>query len=211
MDTPVEKRETPETRTHVLSEAECHRVLAVVRACACRNGVHRQDVEDMAMGFLVRILAYVKCHPEKDPAVVFSHAWLARAATNWIKNGLRANWRRQHRELALPTDSEEENEGDATPSRELISNEPSPYLHTVREDFHQRLRDSIADANLTPAQLALLKPLMNGESAADIARRTGRQPDAVRQLFHSIRKRLHASLLAHDLGYAEIAAYLSKF
>ncbi|MCW3052840.1 MAG: hypothetical protein JWN14_2010 [Chthonomonadales bacterium] len=211
MKTPIEPSEITGLQTRMPNDAECHHVLEVVRACACRKGLQNEDVEDLTMGFLGHLLSYVESHPEIDPSVVLMPSWLARAAANWIKNGLRDHWRRQNRESPLPSDSSEENEGEAASFPDLVSDGPSPFTEAVREDFHQRLYNAIADTHLTASQRALLKPFLAGERAVDIAHRTGRSPSTVRHGLGTLRASLRASLQAHDLGDAEIAAFLSNY
>ncbi len=208
METPVEKPEVAGTPQYMPSGPECHQILAVARTCACRTGMQREDCEDLAMNFLAHLLSYLERHPETDPSLVLSPAWLALSASNWTKNALRTQRRRQHCETAWPSGCAEE-EDEANPAVELPSNAPSPFQETVREEFLRRLQCAISDARLTRSQRALLEPLLAGERAVDIARRTGRSADTVRHGLKTLRGRLRASLNLHGLGDADVAEFLS--
>lgn len=209
METPLETPKTDTTYPHLLSGPECHQILAVVRNYARRAGMQQEDCEDHAMNFLISLLSYLKRHPEVDPSLVLSPAWLARVAANWTRNALRARIRRQRRESAWPSVSLEEDEGEASLSLELPSSEPSPFEKVVQKDLRRRLYHAIFGARLTRSQRVLLEPLLNGERAVDIAHRTGRSPETIRHGLRTLRARLCASLRAHGLGDADITTFLS--
>ncbi|MCW3096931.1 MAG: hypothetical protein JWL77_2549 [Chthonomonadaceae bacterium] len=208
MEVPVKKPETVAEQPYSLGDPECHQVLKVVRTYSRRYGTHRQDLEDDALGFLARILKYLECHPEIDPSVILSPAWLDRAAANWTKNCLRTQWLRQNRESLLPIGSAEEQEGESFPS-ELISHEPSPDTQAVRADFCRRLHAAIATSRLTPAQFEVLNLFMDGESVIDIAQRLHVSTDTIRHRLRKIWALLRSSLRRHGIGDAEVAAFLA--
>lgn len=209
MERPVGTLETDGAQSHVLNDAECNQILATVQIYARRNGLHRQDIDDIAQSLVVRLVSYLQSHPEKDPSAILSSAWLARATSNWTKNCRRAQWQQQNRELPLPTGSAEEQEGEAPPSPELMSNDPSLYTQTVRADFHLRLYNAIANSRLTPAQFDLLELFMNCESVTDIADRLNVRTDTIRHRLRRIWALLRSSLLRSGIGDAEVEAFLA--
>ena len=80
----------------------------------------------------------------------------------------------------------------------LVSDEASPLLDAERASIRLVLQTQLA--SLTEAQQQVLKSYADGESYADIARRTGVSKAAVRQMVERAANQIRPELQAHGLS-----------
>jgi RNA polymerase sigma-70 factor (ECF subfamily) len=107
------------------------------------------------------------------------HAWLKQIALNLVRDG----WRKR-RHVTVPLDN----------ALEIPARDVGPEGQALAGDERRRLLDALA---MLPAdyQTVIHLRLLDGLSAADVARVMGRRPDAIRQLQHRALKALRASLI----------------
>jgi len=170
-------------------------VLATARTFARERGLLAEDCEDFAVEFA----AWLCTHAE---AVGRAHApamscWVRRCASNAASNYARGIRRREHHIRCLSAR--------AADAGRAGGPDPDPVAATLRGEAMRAIRNALDQ--LPPAQRRLfVRHHLDGISAADIARSTGRTPGAVRQELLTIRRRLAALLANTDWTEEDLRA-----
>jgi len=155
------------------TEAQAWQLFSVARQQALRFKINRDDADDCAMEFVVRLLG--------DQHPVFADSWLRRCAVNHAKNYRRAQLRRQAKHLPWPDLVWSKGNSETGVPGEFAATGPGPDECLLCGEFWSRLRILLSCLQPLPRQL-FLRHHLGGESYPELGAATGKTPDAVRMI-----------------------------
>lgn len=174
-------------------------------ASARRKGLPIEDVQDCGIGFTVHMLTRKTLLTRVEAGERISPAWLTTCAEHWTTNFVRCR-RRLHARERLAADM---------PERALVRRDTrsdiqeigSPEAECIRSELRRRVLS--AALFMTESQYCLFtQRCLHGYSVEEIARQTGRAPNAVKQALAVMRHRLQTLLIREGLTSEEICQYL---
>ncbi|HET6387064.1 MAG TPA: sigma-70 family RNA polymerase sigma factor [Armatimonadota bacterium] len=163
------------------------------RGCRCA-GVSSGELDDCVSEFAT---AHRDLLAPDSPGCAL--AWLNRCAANFGRNFRRGEKRRNAIIADRPNDGAEDDE---LPEESLASEDPGPEEEIIRGEF-QRVFVAAAESFSPERRELFRRYFLNGETAAEIAARTGQTPDAVRHAVGRLKLQLRRELAR--AGYSEAA------
>lgn len=193
-----------EKLTPALNAQQCQSLLVLANTRARALGLAGEEPDDCALAFIGHLLRQIELHPQATLPRLQSAPWLFRCADNWAKNYARQHRRRSAYEQPWPEETFEANDA---PLKEFSSEELGPEQKLLGQELTCRME--VALQQLTPVQRDLFRRhCIEGETLIHIAQTTGRTPEAARQAFCLLRKRLQHLLTQTGLSQHEAMDYL---
>lgn len=187
-----------------LTSQQCQNLLVLANARARALGLIGEDPDDCALSFVGHLLRQIELYPQATIPRLQSAPWLYRCADNWAKNYARQHRRRNAYEQPWPEEPFEANDAQR---KEFSSELPNPEQTLLGQELTSRM--DVALNQLTPVQRDLFRRhCIEGETLVHIAQTTGRTPEATRQAFCLLRRRLQNLLMQTGLSQHEAMDYL---
>jgi RNA polymerase sigma factor (sigma-70 family) len=157
-----------------------------------RLGLRREDAEDCAMEFVLRLLRL-------PPPETYSSAWLHRCAYNHACNYVRTLRRRRQREVCSAAQSESQ----ADQLHAYPASNPGPKTLTLRKELWRQLAKALEQ--LSPSQRELfVRYHLRHQNISQLAARFQRTPHAIEVSLSHTRQRL--ATLLRQVGWTEADA-----
>lgn len=174
-------------------------IFAIALFQASRAGLQREDAQDCAMDFVVRLLGKQEASKNTvpEPLVGRTAAWLQRCAHNHACNYARSLSRRRQREQSW-TDRFGAN-GDLAEETRMATG-PGPRTLVLRRELWKQIATALE--RFTPDQREIfIRFHIRRENTRELAVRFKRSPHAVEECLSNVRKRL--ATLLRSYGWTE--------